>query len=275
MKKTSGKEVPVSKERKKKTTLCIFILIIVLVAVPGILFILHASGSYAIDADEINDSLAANDMQATENNLQETELPELSSDVDLDVTQAAEPIPTTAQEPSKESEPEPTIESIPQPETAPESDPEVPTEHMHIYEDSVIAPTCNSKGYTLHECDCGHNYTDNAQEMLPHTYTELIISPTTEFQGYTLHSCSVCGYQYKDNYTDPVATPTDPPIEETQPTVTDPKTEDEQPEEDYGFCPVCGRRLWTSWYPSGCFTYLEDTVCSCGQLVHAIQCHHH
>ena len=45
--------------------------------------------------------------------------------------------------------------------------------------------------------------------------------------------------------------------------------------EDYGDCLVCGRKLWTSSYPSGCFTFLVDTVCECGQLVRAMECHHH
>ena len=45
--------------------------------------------------------------------------------------------------------------------------------------------------------------------------------------------------------------------------------------EDYGFCPGCGLRYWTTWYPSGCFSFLEDTVCECGVLVHAMECHHH
>ena len=34
------------------------------------------------------------------------------------------------------------------------------------------------------------------------TYTEDVIAPTCTAQGYTLHTCTVCGYSYKDNYTD-------------------------------------------------------------------------
>ena len=41
--------------------------------------------------------------------------------------------------------------------------------HVHKYEDSVVAPTCNDKGYTLHKCSCGDSYTTNEVAATGHT----------------------------------------------------------------------------------------------------------
>ena len=35
-----------------------------------------------------------------------------------------------------------------------------------------------------------------------HKFTSKVVSPTTLSNGFTLHTCSVCGYNYKDNYTE-------------------------------------------------------------------------
>jgi lipoprotein-anchoring transpeptidase ErfK/SrfK/rubredoxin len=102
------------------------------------------------------------------------------------------------------------------------------------YTDKVVAPTETAQGYTLHTCSvCGYSYKDSYTDPLGHThswgawssdnngkhsricsscneketvncsYTDKVIAPTETAQGYTLHTCSVCGYSYKDNYTDP------------------------------------------------------------------------
>ncbi len=157
-------------------------------------------------------------------------------------------------------------------------------EHKHEYGKTEIIATCTHQGYILFECSCGDSYKENFKEQLPHKFTSEIIPPTTQDRGYTLHICSVCGSQHKDNFTDPLPegseeeTPKDPAgsgnnnTGETPgpgPGVGTPDTE------DYDFCPKCGIRLWTTWYPTGCFTFLEDTVCDCGVLVHAMECHHH
>lgn len=51
-----------------------------------------------------------------------------------------------------------------------------------------------------HECDndCGGKF--DAQE---HDFEVTVVPPTATEQGYTLHKCKECGYEYKDNYTDP------------------------------------------------------------------------
>ena len=40
-------------------------------------------------------------------------------------------------------------------------------------------------------------------------------------------------------------------------------------------CPDCGRPMWSPDNPTGCFRYLQDTECECGELVPGNTCHHH
>ncbi len=40
-------------------------------------------------------------------------------------------------------------------------------------------------------------------------------------------------------------------------------------------CPDCGRPMWSPDNPTGCFRYLQDTQCECGELVPGNTCHHH
>lgn len=163
MKNVPDKKRPTTKDPKMKATLRIIIPLFVLLIALCILFVLHTSGSYALGAGDINESLVTGGVQETGNNSQETKIPESSIEEVFDATLALELVPT-AVEPSEEIEPTFNEETTPQPETTPDSDPEAPTEHIHIYKDSVIAPTCSNKGYTLRECNCGHKYTDNEQE---------------------------------------------------------------------------------------------------------------
>ena len=41
------------------------------------------------------------------------------------------------------------------------------------------------------------------------------------------------------------------------------------------YCQQCGRELWSQSNPTGCFRYLQDTDCECGEHVKANTCHHH
>lgn len=102
------------------------------------------------------------------------------------------------------------------------------------YEDIVTKPTCTTNGYTTHKCKaCGYSYIDSYVPMLghihvyedlgsgthrvtckndpyeiniieDHKYTVKTVSPTCEERGYDLHECSLCGNNYKDNYTNSV-----------------------------------------------------------------------
>ena len=41
-----------------------------------------------------------------------------------------------------------------------------------------------------------------------HTYSNTVVKPTLDSEGYTLHTCTKCGYNYKDNYTAKLLPPT-------------------------------------------------------------------
>ena len=68
------------------------------------------------------------------------------------------------------------------------------TTHTHSYG----TWTSNSNGTHSRTCSCGDKQTANC------TYRDVVTAPTTTSQGYTTHTCTVCGYSYKDSYTDPV-----------------------------------------------------------------------
>lgn len=69
----------------------------------------------------------------------------------------------------------------------------------HVYTDTVIEPTCQSDGYTLHTCGrCGYNYRDQIVPTTGHRYTDKVTAATCTEMGYTTHTCSVCGHSYVD-----------------------------------------------------------------------------
>ena len=71
----------------------------------------------------------------------------------------------------------------------------------HNYKNTVVAPTCNSSGYTEHVCqDCGKSYRDSETSATTnHSYTSTVVAPTCNSAGYTEHVCQDCGNSYKDN----------------------------------------------------------------------------
>lgn len=172
----------------------------------------------------------------------------------------------------------------------PDAYPQPEASHEHEYNTTVISPSCNREGYTLYSCECGDTYKDDVKDKLSHSYTSKVIAPTTTSGGYTLYTCSICGNDYKDNYTDPVKAepeetkptepkPTEPPQPETpeyneNPGASDLKDPNHE-DNDHGACPKCGRNLWTYWDQTGCFTFLVDSTCDCGVFVKAGECHHH
>jgi uncharacterized protein YkwD len=89
-------------------------------------------------------------------------------------------------------------------------------DHTHSYTDKVVSPTCTEKGYTKHSCSCGDSYTDSYTDPLGHDFKVTTVDPTTNSKGYDLHQCRRCNYSYKDNYTDKLPAPTEPPA--TSPT---------------------------------------------------------
>lgn len=64
--------------------------------------------------------------------------------------------------------------------------------------------TCTTTGSKHKECSiCGKTLDTESISAKGHDYDETIVSPTEEQQGYTLHQCSRCGNNYKDNFVDP------------------------------------------------------------------------
>lgn len=92
-----------------------------------------------------------------------------------------------------------------------------PTNHVHTYQKSVVAPTTSSMGYTEYTCSsCGYSYLDDFTPKLAptaststsstssdhvHNYVGKVVPATETAQGYTLYTCSECGNSYKANYT--------------------------------------------------------------------------
>ena len=68
--------------------------------------------------------------------------------------------------------------------------------HTHSYTVSMVAPTCTAAGYTLHSCGCGHAYSDDHTDMLPHPWGAWIVvkEPTTEENGLRQRKCMDCGH---------------------------------------------------------------------------------
>ena len=69
-------------------------------------------------------------------------------------------------------------------------------EHIHQYEETIIAPTCTEKGYTVYTCACGETYNDNYIDSLGHSLQELEIieEAICNKDGKGKQECEVCDY---------------------------------------------------------------------------------
>lgn len=78
--------------------------------------------------------------------------------------------------------------------------------HEHSYTETIVAPTCTAKGYTLHKCSCGYEYRTDETEKIPHTPAAAVeenrIEPKCEESGsYDLVvRCSVCGEELEKEH---------------------------------------------------------------------------
>ena len=99
-----------------------------------------------------------------------------------------------------------------------------PDSHTHEYTETVVAPTCTTRGYTEHVCSCGSSYKTDYTAALGHDYKNglctrcgakdpsahthdykaTVTKPTCTERGYTTYTCSVCGDSYKGSYVDPL-----------------------------------------------------------------------
>ena len=111
--------------------------------------------------------------------------------------------------------------------------------HSHEYKETIVAPTCTEKGYTLHECECGDSFKDNYIDEIDHTPVEVgYKAPTCTEDGHTAGTrCSVCGTSIKDSETIGKLGHTTEPLSGKKATCTeDGLTEGEK-------CSVCGEIL--------------------------------
>lgn len=71
--------------------------------------------------------------------------------------------------------------------------------HEHSYTETIVAPTCTAKGYTLHKCSCGYEYRTDETEKIPHTPLAAVeenrIEAKCEENGSydSVVYCAVCG----------------------------------------------------------------------------------
>jgi len=69
----------------------------------------------------------------------------------------------------------------------------------HNYKETVVAPTCTERGYTVYECECGESHIGKVVNAKGHNYKKTVTAPTCTELGYTLYECE-CGDSYKDDY---------------------------------------------------------------------------
>lgn len=85
--------------------------------------------------------------------------------------------------------------------------------YVHHYEDTVVPPTCQAGGYTVHTCrDCGDSYTDTPTEPLAHQFgpARVIRAATVTTTGMKQSTCTLCGAVLQE--TIPVVSPAFPTI---------------------------------------------------------------
>ena len=73
----------------------------------------------------------------------------------------------------------------------------------HNYAQTIVASTCTAQGYTLHKCTlCGDEYRDEYTSVVPHDYAvHPVVRPTCVDSGTDIYTCTACG----DSYTVTVA----------------------------------------------------------------------
>ena len=67
--------------------------------------------------------------------------------------------------------------------------------HVHTYDTELVAPTCQSTGYTRNYCACGDAYQSNFTEVGNHAWSDwkVITEPTFESMGEKRKTCTLCG----------------------------------------------------------------------------------
>ncbi len=81
----------------------------------------------------------------------------------------------------------------------------IPAAGHTIVTDEAVEATCFETGLTegSHCSVCGEIIVaQNIIDKIPHSFSKTVVSPTCTDKGYTEYNCSVCGYSYKEDYTD-------------------------------------------------------------------------
>ncbi len=70
--------------------------------------------------------------------------------------------------------------------------------HEHEYTDLVVDATCTQMGYTIHVCECGHEYRDNFIDQRGHSWDEGTVETpkTCTTNGVMIHVCVNCDAIY-------------------------------------------------------------------------------
>lgn len=96
------------------------------------------------------------------------------------------------------------------------------------FAETLVAPTCDSYGYTINECfGCGYTFTDH-YTLHEHTITTWTVTkaPTTEAEGISTGICDNCGAEFtraEPKLEIPETEPTEPPA--TEPVVVERRIE--------------------------------------------------
>ena len=67
---------------------------------------------------------------------------------------------------------------------------------VHVYTDTVTAPTCTQPGGTVHTCSlCGYSYTEDYVPALGHRFGDwhCVTEPTCDTDGENCRDCAACG----------------------------------------------------------------------------------
>ncbi len=69
-------------------------------------------------------------------------------------------------------------------------------------QETIVAPTCTEKGYTLLECECGKSEKTNYVLTTDHTYSEWTIrrEATAVIKGLKERICTVCGEIFQEKF---------------------------------------------------------------------------
>ena len=67
--------------------------------------------------------------------------------------------------------------------------------HTHVYEKTVVAPTCTKKGYTLNQCVCGDSHKNAYKDRIDYVYGDwtVTIKPSYFGEGKESRFCTLCG----------------------------------------------------------------------------------